>query len=227
MAVPPQLRPTPALSGRYVRLEPMEHHHVDALVQAAAEDRASYRWTFVPEGREAMARYVDAAVTGRDGDEYTPFVTVRLGDDRVVGSTRFRNERWDWEDSDPGRQRHDRPDVVEIGWTWLAASAQRSGVNSEAKLLMLTHAFETWEVHRVCLRTDRRNERSRAAIERIGARLDGVIRGERPGRDGSVRDSAYYSIVRDEWPEVRDRLRRDLDRAPSPPTASSSSGEGR
>jgi RimJ/RimL family protein N-acetyltransferase len=96
---------------------------------------------------------------------------------------------------------------VEIGWTWLAPSAQRTAINTEAKLLMLTFAFEEWKVDRVCLRTDRRNERSRNAIERLGATLDGVIRADRPGSDGTIRDTAHYSIVADEWPAVRDRLR--------------------
>ena len=205
--MPPKLRPTPALEGRVVRLEPMERHHVDALTEAAAESRETYAWTFVPDGREAMAAYVETAVAGREEDLFTPFVTVRREDGRVVGSTRFLTERWDWSPSDPGRQRRDTPDVVEIGWTWLAASAQRTPVNTEAKLLMLAHAFETWEVHRVCLRTDRRNERSRNAIERLGASLDGVIRCDRPGSDGTVRDTAHYSIVAAEWPGVRDRLR--------------------
>ena len=224
--MPPSLRPTPTLVGEVVRLEPMTLDHVDALVAAASESRDTYGWTFVPDGREAMAAYVATAVAGRDDDLFTPFVTVRRDDDRVVGSTRFLTERWDWSPSDPSRQRADRPDVVEIGWTWLAASAQRSAVNTEAKLLMLTHAFETWDVHRVCLRTDRRNERSRAAIERLGGRLDGVIRADRPASDGTVRDSAHYSIVRDEWPAVRDRLRAALGRAASPRAASASSGGG-
>ena len=201
----------------------MTHDHVDALVAAASEERDTYGWTFVPDGLDAMAAYVATAIAGRDDDLFTPFVTVRLADDRVVGSTRFLTERWDWSAADPSRQRADTPDVVEIGWTWLAPSAQRTPVNTEAKLLMLTHAFDAWDVHRVCLRTDRRNERSRAAIERLGARLDGVIRGDRPGSDGTVRDTAHYSIVRDEWPAVRQGLRRALDRAASPPAASASS----
>jgi RimJ/RimL family protein N-acetyltransferase len=200
------LRPTPALTGETVILEPMAPAHVDALVEAAGEHRDTYGWTFVPDGRAAMAAYVEAALAGREEDRFTPFVTVRRADGRVVGSTRFLTERWDWSVSDTTRQRADTPDVVEIGWTWLAASAQRTGINTEAKLLMLTHAFEEWQVHRVCLRTDRRNERSRAAIERLGATLDGVIRADRPGSDGAVRDTAHYSIVAAEWPAVRARL---------------------
>lgn len=204
--MPPSLRPTPALVGDLVRLDPMEPHHVDDLVAAASEDRSTYAWTIVPDGAAAMAAYVEYAIAGREADELTPFVTVRCSDERVVGSTRFFNERWDWSLLNPALQRHDRPDVVEIGATWLAASAQRTAVNTEAKLLMLTHAFEVLDVHRVCLRTDRRNARSRAAIERLGATFDGVWRADRPGADGTVRDTAQYSILPEEWPAIRQRL---------------------
>jgi RimJ/RimL family protein N-acetyltransferase len=208
--VPPSLRPAPVLAGTAVRLEPLSHDHLDALVDAASEGRETYHWTFVPDGRAAMQAYVDLALAGRDEDLFTPFATVRQDDGRVVGSTRFRTERWDWSVSDEARQRTDTPDVVEIGWTWLSPSAQRTAVNTEAKLLMLTFAFEDWAVDRVCLRTDRRNERSRNAIERLGATLDGVIRAERPASDGAIRDTAHYSIVADEWPAVRDGLRARL-----------------
>jgi len=193
----------------------MQPHHVDALTAAAAEDEAhdTFRWTFVPGDRAAMEAYVATAIQGREDDLFTPFVTLRQDDDRVVGSTRFLTERWDWTASDPSRQRRDAPDVVEIGWTWLRPSVQRTAVNTEAKLLMLTHAFETWQVHRVCLRTDRRNERSRNAIERLGATLDGVIRADRPGSDGTVRDTAHYSITADEWPAIRQVLAAGAARA--------------
>jgi RimJ/RimL family protein N-acetyltransferase len=98
------------------------------------------------------------------------------------------------------------PDVVDIGYTWLAGPAQRTHVNTEAKLLMMTHAFEIWEVHRVALQTDVRNTRSRAAIERIGGQLDGIMRADRPGSDDTVRTSARFSIVAAEWPAVKARL---------------------
>jgi RimJ/RimL family protein N-acetyltransferase len=100
--------------------------------------------------------------------------------------------------------------VTDIGFTWLSASAQRTPVNTEAKLLMMTHAFEVWKVHRVALQTDARNTRSRAAIERIGGRLDGIMRADRPGSDDTVRTSARFSIVASEWPEVRARLAERL-----------------
>jgi RimJ/RimL family protein N-acetyltransferase len=119
-------------------------------------------------------------------------------------------EFWDWPPGNPHQRGADVPDVVEIGATWLAPAAQRTAINTEAKLLMLTHAFEAWRVHRVSLLTDARNERSRAAIARIGARLDGVVRAARVAADGGIRDTAVYSIVEPEWPAVRDALRARL-----------------
>jgi N-acetyltransferase len=120
-------------------------------------------------------------------------------------------EVWRWAPDSP-YQRQGVPDAADIGYTWLAASAQRSPVNTEAKLLMMGHAFETWRVHRVGLQTDARNTRSRAAIERIGGRLDGILRADRPGTDDTVRDSARFSILAAEWPEVKDRLTARLGR---------------
>jgi RimJ/RimL family protein N-acetyltransferase len=147
---------------------------------------------------------------------HVAFATVRrggsggaggsAGPDRVVGATRFCEVAyWNWP---PGatHQRRGVPDVVDIGFTWLAGSAQRSPVNTEAKLLMMTHAFEVWEVHRVALQTDVRNKRSWAAIERIGGQLDGIMRADRPGADDTVRTSARFSIVASEWPAVKERL---------------------
>jgi len=143
----------------------------------------------------------------RAAGDRLPFVTVWRG--RVVGSTSFIEPRvWDWP-AGSALQRIDRPDAVEIGSTWLAASAQRTRCNTEAKLLMLTHAFERWQVHAVSFKTDERNVRSRRAIERLGARFDGVRRADMPGADGTVRNSAHYSIVAAEWPAIRARLRRD------------------
>ncbi|HVM65694.1 MAG TPA: GNAT family protein [Acidimicrobiales bacterium] len=200
------------LTGRHVRLEPLEMEHVAALVRAAGESRATYGYSVVPEGEDAMRAYVEAALAARAAGEHVPFATVRATDGTVIGSTRFSDVApWVWP-AGSAQQREGRPDVAEIGHTWLAASAQRTGVNTEAKWLMLRHAFEVWEVHLVRLRSDRRNLRSRAAIERLGARFEGVRRADRPGVDGTVRDSAFYSITRDEWPAVRDRLKALLGR---------------
>jgi RimJ/RimL family protein N-acetyltransferase len=194
------------LAGRHVRLEPLTLDHVPALVAAASESRATYLYSIVPDGEDAMRAYVNAALEARAAGEHLPFATVRAMDGHVVGTTRFSDlTPWTWP-TGSANQRHGRPDVAEIGHTWLAASAQRTEANTEAKSLMLHHAFDVWEVHLVRLRTDRRNARSRAAIERLGARFEGVLRADRPGVDGTVRDSAFYSITRDEWPSVRDRL---------------------
>ena len=135
---------------------------------------------------------------------------------QVVGSTRFyRMEHWQWPPESP-HQRHGLPDVTDLGHSWLTPSAQRTAVNTETKLLLLTHALEDWAVHRVGLRTDVRNTRSRAALERIGARLDGIIRADLPGTDDTVRTSARYSIVLAEWPDVKagllDRLAQGAQR---------------
>ncbi|PYN50337.1 MAG: hypothetical protein DME00_05930 [Candidatus Rokuibacteriota bacterium] len=129
---------------------------------------------------------------------------------RVVGGTSYLDlQQWRWPPGSP-LQRTDRPDALEIGATWLSASAQRTRCNTEAKYLMLSHAFDVWLVQRVALKTDERDSRSRQAIERLGARLDGVRRADMPGQDGSVRSSAYYSIVRAEWPAARARLEESL-----------------
>jgi RimJ/RimL family protein N-acetyltransferase len=131
---------------------------------------------------------------------------------RVVGATRFFNiEFWPWPPDNVNQRGVDRPDVVEIGWTWLAAAAQRTPVNTEAKLLMLAHAFDHWRVHRVSLMTDARNQRSRNAILRLGARFDGVLRAARPASDGTIRDTAAFSILEEEWRAVRANLEARLE----------------
>jgi RimJ/RimL family protein N-acetyltransferase len=142
-----------------------------------------------------------------------PFATVRNSDGVVLGSTRFFNlDRWAWPE---GHAMYGRrtPDGCEIGYTWLARSAIRTAANTEAKLLMLTYAFETWRVFRVCFHTDVRNVRSRAAIERIGGKFEGVLRGHRMAADFIPRDSARFSIVANEWPAVKDRLMRKVEGA--------------
>lgn len=194
------------LEGRRVRLEPLSVGFIAALTKAAAESRETYGLTYVPEGEARLRAYVDRALEDTAHGLFVPFVTFDLVATRVVGMTRFGNlERWAW----PELPRDPRPaglDAVEIGWTWLAASAQRSHVNSEAKLLMLAHAFEVWRVRRVSLKTDARNVRSRSAIERIGGRFDGLLRSHMPAYDGGVRDTAYFSILESEWPGVKERL---------------------
>jgi N-acetyltransferase len=199
------------LRGRHVRLEPLDHSHVDGLAAAAAGDRSLYQWSPIPQGKAEAASYVDTALAWLNAGTAVSFATVRVEDGGVVGSTRFFNlERWAWP---PGHARHGRqaPDACEIGYTWLTRSAIRTAANTEAKLLMLTYAFETWEVLRVCLHTDVRNQRSRAAIERIGGKFEGILRAHRMAADFIARDSARFSIVVAEWPEVKQRLRQMLD----------------
>ena len=195
------------LSGRHVRLEPLSPAHVAGLLDAAAGPRETFLWTFVPAAEATMRAYVETALAEQENGRSVPFATLEAGTGKVVGSTRFCNvERWPWPAGSPRLRPPGYADAVEIGATWLHPSAQRSAINTEAKRLMLAHAFEVWEVHRVTLKTDERNARSRAAIERIGGRLDGLLRGHMPGSDESVRTSAVYSIVAAEWPAVRAKL---------------------
>ncbi len=192
----------PPLSVQRVRLEPLDEKHVDALVRAATEERSTYGFTVVPGDRGAMVRHVASQLQDFDAGLVVPFVQVDALNDRVVGMTRYLTIR-----SLPGQS---VPFAVEIGGTWLAASAQRTGINSESKLLLLRHAFDTWAVTRVDLKTDSRNERSRAAMVRIGATFEGVLRHWQPsqvaGEDGRFRDSAMFSITDDEWPRVASHL---------------------
>ena len=202
------------LEGEHVRLEPLALDHFEALLAAAGEDRATYQWTWVPDSREALQRYMTEALDLAARKAAVPFATIQRETGRVVGTTRFANfEYLGWPPESPHFKGEGVPDGVEIGWTWLAASAQRTRANTEAKWLMLRHAFETWGVRVVRLNTDRRNERSRAAIERIGAKLDGVVRANRVASDGSVRDSACYSLIESEWPAAAAALRSRLARA--------------
>jgi N-acetyltransferase len=198
------------LAGPHVRLEPLTLAHIPALVDAATRGpRETFGWTYVPVDEAEMRRYVEIALGDRRA---VAFATVAGG--RVVGSTRFCNlEYWEWRPGSPQQRPAGHADAVEIGWTWLAPEAQRTAVNTAAKLLMLGHAFEAWEVRRVILKTDHRNARSRAAIERLGAKLEGLLRANQPAVDDTPRTSALYSIMPEEWPEIRARLEARLQRA--------------
>jgi RimJ/RimL family protein N-acetyltransferase len=195
------------LAGERVRLEPLGPGHTDALWTAAQGPRGTFALTSVPGSLAEMRRYVEQALALRDAGVAVPFAIVDLEEDAVIGSTRFGNiERWQWPAGHPRQRPADQPDAVEIGWTWLAERAQRTGLNREAKLLLLGHAFETWQCHRVTLKTDARNQRSRAGIEGIGGQLDGILRAHMPAADGQIRDTALYSIVAAEWPTVKQRM---------------------
>lgn len=200
------------LQGQHVRLEPLGYGHVDGLVNAAAGDPSLYQWSPVPRNEVEARKYLDTALAWKDAGTAVPFAIVRLADDALIGSTRFWNiERWAWP---AGHSSHGRetPDACEIGYTWFASSAVRTAANTEAKFLMLAHAFETWKVLRVCLHTDARNQRSRAAIERIGGKFEGILRAHRMAADFIPRDSVRYSILVSEWPEVKQWLLQRLNR---------------
>ncbi len=195
------------LDGDHVRLQPLALTHAAALAAAAGQDRTTYGHTLVPADLTAMNAYIAGLLDDAAKDLAVPFVQVRCSDDSPIGCTRFMNMIW-W----PGR---DTPPEVEIGGTWLAGSAQRTPINTEAKLLLLTHAFETWKVFRVALCTDAANQRSRDAIERIGATFEGILRRHRQslghfGTPGEARDSAMFSITDHDWPRVRADLQRRL-----------------
>lgn len=190
------------LSGDHVELLPLAPEHAAELLVAASVERASYAYTEVPGDAEHMARYIDNLLAKRRAGTDLPFVQRRRADGALVGCTRYLEiRRW------RGRP---EPDEVEIGGTWLAAGAQRSAINTEAKLLLLGQAFDGWHVDRVAIATDARNERSRRAIERIGGRFEGVLRHHRPsmvaGEAGRPRDTALFAITDDDWPAVRQGL---------------------
>ena len=198
----PEPLDVPILTGARVRLEPLGEAHLDGLVAAAAENRVTYGFTFVPDGRDAADFYFQTLATARANGEFFPFAQVSVAEDRPVGVTCFLTPRL--------RAFESIPFAVEVGGTWLAASAQRTGINIEAKLLLLTHAFEVWKVGRLDLKTDARNERSRSAIAAIGAQFEAVLRNWQPshvpGEEGQLRDTAMFSILDTEWPAVRERL---------------------
>jgi N-acetyltransferase len=213
---PPRL----AFENRHVRLEPLGPTHIDALVRAASADRATFGLAPVPRDRSEMEAYVAAALADERARRALPFAVVRLddGSGRVVGSIRLMSlEWWTWPTGPiavPGEPRRaeagDPPDVAEMGHAWLEPAAQRTAVSTATSLLLLGHAFDTWHVHRLVLKTDARNARSRAAIERIGARFEGILRAHLPAADGVVRDTAMFSLVPVEWPGVRKRLESAL-----------------
>jgi RimJ/RimL family protein N-acetyltransferase len=181
------------LTGRFVRLEPLTSDHADALA-AIAGDPSLWTWFTVRlSERESLVAYVSEALAAQRAGSALPFVTVLLATGAVIGSTRFMNIS-----ARDGR--------LEIGSTWLASRHQRTAANTEAKYLMLRHAFETLGATRVELKTHALNEKSRKAIERLGAKFEGIHRKHMLQPDGTRRDTAWYSILDDEWPAVKARL---------------------
>ena len=195
--VSPENQPT--LTGSGVELRPLQKEHASQLLAAAADGELwNMKVTVIP-GPETVNQYIAAALDGRENGSVMPFVIVRLDTGQIVGSTRF------WKIDLSNRK-------MEIGHTWLASSVQRSGINTEAKLLLLTHAFEAMQAIRVQFTTDELNEKSRAAILRIGAKQEGIVRNERIMPDGRKRNSVRFSIIDAEWAEVKATLLQKMAR---------------
>lgn len=203
----------PSLRGNVVHLEPMTLDSVSALVEAANEDRRTYGFTRVPSTQAAMTEYVEELLHLWSLGEAVPFVQVAAHSGRIVGATRFLTLRRTSPESIPF--------AVEIGGTWLGASAQRSGINVEAKFLLMEYAFSRWSVGRVDIKTDARNERTRTAILALGASFEGVLGHWQPslapGEEGLLRDSAMYCVTDEAWPQVRERLLSRLAAYGTPP----------
>ena len=212
----------PAFENRFVRLEPLTLDHVEPLLRAATADRSTFAIAPVPRDRTEMVDYVARALADQEAGRAVPFAIVRRGDgsvsDEVVGSTRLMSlEWWTWPAGpvhvagEPRRaEAGDPPDVAEIGHAWLTPTAQRTPVNTATSLMLMSYAFEVWRVHRLVLKTDARNERSRVAITRLGGRFEGVLRAHLPAADGIVRDTAMFAVVIAEWPDLRKRLESAL-----------------
>jgi RimJ/RimL family protein N-acetyltransferase len=198
ITTPLQVAPV-TLTGRFVRLEPLTRGHVDAMAKWAY-DLELWKWTaMLPLDRASLESWVQDGLDAQRAGTALPFATVLLASNEVVGSTRYLNIA-------------PRDGRMEIGATVVAPAHQRSVVNTEAKLLMLTHSFETLGATRVELKTHKLNEKSRRAIERIGARFEGIHRKHMLHHDGSRRDTAWYSIIDDEWPAAKARLMAMLSR---------------
>jgi RimJ/RimL family protein N-acetyltransferase len=186
------------LDGRIVRLEPMSPRHLDGLAQVGL-DPALWQWTLArPTDRAGLGAWMSTAMANAAAGSELPFVTIERTSGRPIGSSRYLNIVAE----------HLR---LEIGWSWVARDWQRSGANRDAKLLMLTYAFETLGCNRVEFKTDSLNDASRAALLAIGTTFEGIFRNHMVMPGGRLRHSAYYSVIRDEWPVVRSRLAASVD----------------
>ena len=192
------MRVTPVtLEGRHVRLEPLAKAHLAGLAEVGLHEEL---WRWIPTAvrtREEMAAYIETALQEQERGVSLPFAILEKATGRAIGSTRYGNID----------RTHHR---VEIGWTWVAREWQRTAMNTEAKYLLLKHAFESLGCVRVELKTDSLNEKSRAAILRIGAKEEGIFRNHMITASGRIRHSAYYSIIDSEWPAVKARLEAKL-----------------
>ena len=195
MSLPPIL----TLQGEHVRLEPLSHHRLDELISASEDGTISDLWYTVVPDRQTMADEIDRRLGLYQAGTMMPFATIDLSSGKAVGMTTFMNIKLE-------------NLKVEIGSTWLARSAQGSFINPEAKLLMLGYAFDELSCNAVELRTHEKNAQSRAAIEKLGAKLDGILRNDMIMPNGSIRNTAVYSITQDEWPDVHQSLLARLKR---------------
>lgn len=187
------------LRGRHAELRPLTEADLDGLAEVGL-DASIWRWMPEPvRSRDELLNWIQSAIADREAGIAMPFTVRSASDGRIAGTTRFGNIML----------AHGR---VEIGWTWYGASFQRTGINTECKLLLFGHAFEVLGCTRVELKTDRRNARSRAAILRIGAKEEGTLRKHMPCADGTIRDTVYYSVLDDEWPDVKRALAARLER---------------
>ena len=193
------LPPIPTLQGEHVRLEPLSHHRLDELISASEDGTISDLWYTVVPDRQTMADEIDRRLGLYQAGTMMPFATIDLSSGKAVGMTTFMNIKLE-------------NLKVEIGSTWLARSAQGSFINPEAKLLMLGYAFDELSYNAVELRTHEKNAQSRAAIEKLGAKLDGILRNDMIMPNGSIRNTAVYSITQDEWPDVHQSLLARLKR---------------
>ncbi len=201
MTAPPLTSLT--LEGAHVRLEPLAESHLDALCEVGLDPSLWALSLTRVATRDDMRRYLDTALDERARGVSLPFAQVERAGGRVVGSTRLANYE----------RQHRR---VEIGWTWIGAPWQRTAVNTEAKRLLLAHAFDALGVNRVEIKTDALNLRSRAAVLRLGATEEGTLRRHMVADTGRVRDTVYFSIVAEEWPAVRAGLDARLARLARP-----------
>ncbi len=186
--------------GRFVWVQPLAAEHVDGIVAAANPDRSTFEWIDVPTTSDDVQTLIADLQRQPEPVSSMTFVQGRITDGLIVGMTNFLNiERWNGPDKDPT--------CVEVGNSWLTPGALASPIDTESKLLLMTHAFEHWNVVRVQVRTDARNDRSRRALTRIGAQFEGVLRNAQPGAGdsgrGSPRDTAVFSVVASEWPNVK------------------------
>lgn len=185
------------LGGRHARLEPLARAHLAGLAEVGLEEEL---WRWIPTAvrtREEMAAYIETALSEQERGVSLPFAIVEKATGRAIGSTRYANID----------RTHHR---VEIGWTWVAREWQRTAINTEAKYLLLKHAFESLGCMRVELKTDSLNEKSRAAILRIGAKEEGIFRNHMITASGRIRHTVYFSIIDSEWPAVKARLEAKL-----------------